>query len=90
MFRMDHSLVLSRELMSRANSFADCPELCSYLQTGKLSLRARSLYWLFSDIPSHSGNCGFNGDRCTFVETTLRNPPCPGCGSSTDISLIPP
>ncbi|KAF8883278.1 hypothetical protein BD779DRAFT_1540444, partial [Infundibulicybe gibba] len=34
-------------------------------------------------------SCGFNGDGCTIVETTLRNPPSPGAGSSTDISLIP-
>ncbi|KAF9652141.1 glycopeptide [Thelephora ganbajun] len=34
--------------------------------------------------------CGLNGDHCTTVETTLKNPTCPGCGSSTDITLIPP
>ncbi|KAI1792176.1 hypothetical protein LXA43DRAFT_364350 [Ganoderma leucocontextum] len=37
-----------------------------------------------------TGNCGFNGDGCTLVETTLVNPTAPGSGSSTDISLIPP
>ncbi|THU81403.1 glycopeptide [Dendrothele bispora CBS 962.96] len=37
-----------------------------------------------------TGKCGFNGEGCTLVETTLKNPTCPGCGSSTDISLIPP
>ncbi|KAJ7291939.1 hypothetical protein C8J57DRAFT_221628 [Mycena rebaudengoi] len=39
-----------------------------------------------------TGNCGFNGERCTLVETTLvnPNPNAPGSGSSTDISLIPP
>ncbi|KAK7687777.1 hypothetical protein QCA50_008996 [Cerrena zonata] len=37
-----------------------------------------------------TGNCGANGERCTLIETTLRNPPSPGAGSSTDISLIPP
>ncbi|KAF9445928.1 hypothetical protein P691DRAFT_784589 [Macrolepiota fuliginosa MF-IS2] len=37
-----------------------------------------------------TGNCGFNGERCTLVETTLRNPTSPGSGSSTDLSLIPP
>ncbi|KAF8142817.1 hypothetical protein K438DRAFT_1784329 [Mycena galopus ATCC 62051] len=37
-----------------------------------------------------TGNCGFNGERCTLVETTLKNPTTPGSGSSTDISLIPP
>ncbi|KAF8887699.1 glycopeptide [Mucidula mucida] len=37
-----------------------------------------------------TGNCGFNGDSCTLIETTLRNPPSPGAGSSTDISLIAP
>ncbi|KAJ6559435.1 glycopeptide [Mycena vulgaris] len=32
-----------------------------------------------------TGGCGFNGEGCTIVETTLRNG-----FSSTDISLIPP
>ncbi|KAJ7775960.1 glycopeptide [Mycena maculata] len=31
------------------------------------------------------GGCGFNGEDCTLVETTLNN-----AGSSTDLSLIPP
>ncbi|KAF8814051.1 hypothetical protein BYT27DRAFT_7082999 [Phlegmacium glaucopus] len=34
--------------------------------------------------------CGFNGEGCTLIETTLRNPTSPGSGSSSDISLIPP
>ncbi|TDL18832.1 hypothetical protein BD410DRAFT_792829 [Rickenella mellea] len=37
-----------------------------------------------------TGACGFNGEGCTMVETTLRNPTSPGSGSSTDITLIPP
>ncbi|KAJ6468552.1 Glp-like protein [Mycena vitilis] len=37
-----------------------------------------------------TGNCGFNGDGCTMVETTLKNPTTPGGGSSTDITLIAP
>ncbi|KAH8113589.1 glycopeptide [Phellopilus nigrolimitatus] len=37
-----------------------------------------------------TGNCGFNGEQCTLIETTLVNPTTPGSGSSTDISLIPP
>ncbi|KDR75027.1 hypothetical protein GALMADRAFT_248877 [Galerina marginata CBS 339.88] len=37
-----------------------------------------------------TGNCLLNGEGCTLVEMTLGNPTCPGCGSSTDISLIPP
>ncbi|KAG8703059.1 hypothetical protein FRC08_003094 [Ceratobasidium sp. 394] len=37
-----------------------------------------------------TGNCGFNGENCSLLETTLKNPDCPGCGSSTDVSLIPP
>jgi len=37
-----------------------------------------------------TGGCGFNGEGCTLVETTLRNPTSPGSGSSTDLSLIPP
>ena len=36
------------------------------------------------------GECGANGEQCTLVETTLRNPTSPGSGSSSDISLIPP
>ncbi|QRV77413.1 hypothetical protein RhiJN_05428 [Ceratobasidium sp. AG-Ba] len=36
------------------------------------------------------GNCGFNGENCSLLETTLKNPTCAGCGSSTDVSLIPP
>ncbi|KIY63735.1 hypothetical protein CYLTODRAFT_425836 [Cylindrobasidium torrendii FP15055 ss-10] len=37
-----------------------------------------------------TGSCGFNGDYCTTIETTLRSPPSPGAGSSTDITLIYP
>ncbi|KAJ7639969.1 hypothetical protein DFH06DRAFT_1053038 [Mycena polygramma] len=37
-----------------------------------------------------TGSCGFNGDGCTMVETTLVNPTSPGAGSSTDLTLIPP
>jgi len=37
-----------------------------------------------------TGSCGDNGEGCTLIETTLRNPTSPGSGSSTDISLIPP
>jgi len=37
-----------------------------------------------------TGGCGLNGEGCTLVETTLRNPPSPGAGSSSDLSLIPP
>jgi len=37
-----------------------------------------------------TGYCNFNGENCTLVETTLINPTCAGCGSSTDISLIEP
>ncbi|TFK63787.1 hypothetical protein BDN72DRAFT_861842, partial [Pluteus cervinus] len=37
-----------------------------------------------------TGNCGLNGEGCTTVELTLKNPNCPGCGSSVDISMIPP
>ncbi|KAF9073134.1 hypothetical protein BDP27DRAFT_1216539 [Rhodocollybia butyracea] len=34
--------------------------------------------------------CGLNGDSCTTVETTLKNPTTPGGGSGTDITLVPP
>ncbi|KAJ7082774.1 hypothetical protein C8R44DRAFT_753649 [Mycena epipterygia] len=37
-----------------------------------------------------TGGCGFNGEGCTTVETTLVNPTSPGSGSSTDITLIAP
>ncbi|TFK45145.1 hypothetical protein BDQ12DRAFT_674216 [Crucibulum laeve] len=37
-----------------------------------------------------TGGCGLNGEGCTLIETTLRNPTSPGAGSSTDISLIAP
>ncbi|EKM58948.1 uncharacterized protein PHACADRAFT_169427 [Phanerochaete carnosa HHB-10118-sp] len=37
-----------------------------------------------------NGSCGDNGEGCTLIETTLKNPTTPGSGSSTDISLIPP
>ncbi|CAE7190533.1 unnamed protein product [Rhizoctonia solani] len=37
-----------------------------------------------------TGECLLNGEKCTTLETTLRNPPSPGAGSSTDVSLIPP
>ena len=37
---------------------------------------------------SISGSCGFNGDYCTLVETSLVNPTTPGSGSSSDISLV--
>ncbi|VDC07139.1 unnamed protein product [Peniophora sp. CBMAI 1063] len=37
-----------------------------------------------------TGSCGFNGESCTLIETTLVNPTVPGGGSSTDISLIAP
>ncbi|EUC59589.1 glycopeptide protein [Rhizoctonia solani AG-3 Rhs1AP] len=37
-----------------------------------------------------TGPCKFNGEECTTLETTLRNPPSPGAGSSTDVTLIPP
>jgi rRNA maturation protein Nop10 len=37
-----------------------------------------------------TGACGFNGENCSLLETTLKNPTCAGCGSSTDVSLIAP
>jgi len=37
-----------------------------------------------------TGECLLNGENCTLMEMTLDNPTCPGCGSSADISLIPP
>ncbi|KAF7340551.1 Glycopeptide [Mycena sanguinolenta] len=59
----------------------------AYLQTGELS-SLFVLWFLMSTLPA--GGCGFNGEGCTLVETTLVNPTCAGCGSSTDLSLIPP
>ena len=43
-----------------------------------------------TDASPQSGSCGLNGEGCTLIETTLKNPTSPGAGSSTDISLIPP
>ncbi|KAG9121102.1 hypothetical protein FRC07_003083 [Ceratobasidium sp. 392] len=37
-----------------------------------------------------TGNCLLNGENCSTLETTLKNPTCAGCGSSTDVSLISP
>nr|VWO99939.1 Cyclopropane-fatty-acyl-phospholipid syntahse (Cyclopropane-fatty-acyl-phospholipid_synthase) [Ganoderma boninense] len=38
-----------------------------------------------------TGSCGFNGEGCTLIETTLMNPVGPpGLGSGADINLIPP
>lgn len=37
-----------------------------------------------------TGSCLFNGEGCSLLEMTLGNPTCAGCGSSSDISLIPP
>ncbi|THU80001.1 glycopeptide [Dendrothele bispora CBS 962.96] len=37
-----------------------------------------------------TGGCGFNGEGCTLIETTLINPSPSSGGSDTDISLIPP
>ncbi|KAF8157334.1 hypothetical protein K438DRAFT_1910077 [Mycena galopus ATCC 62051] len=37
-----------------------------------------------------TGACGFNGENCLMVETTLVNPTTEGSGSSTDLTLIPP
>ncbi|KAI0030950.1 hypothetical protein K488DRAFT_37100, partial [Vararia minispora EC-137] len=39
---------------------------------------------------AYVGECGFNGEGCSLIEFTLNNPICVGCGSSADISLIPP
>jgi hypothetical protein len=37
-----------------------------------------------------TGGCGLNGEQCTTLEMTLQNPPTPGAGSSTDVTLIAP
>ncbi|KAH7908236.1 hypothetical protein BJ138DRAFT_1116014 [Hygrophoropsis aurantiaca] len=37
-----------------------------------------------------TGPCLANGENCLLLETTLVNSVCEGCGSSTDMSLIPP
>ncbi|KAF9245393.1 hypothetical protein BU15DRAFT_71144 [Melanogaster broomeanus] len=37
-----------------------------------------------------TGYCLANGENCTLLEMTMINPTCAGCGSTTDISLIPP
>lgn len=35
-------------------------------------------------------DCLLNGEKCSTIETTLKNPTCLGCGSSTDVTLISP
>ncbi|KIM52161.1 hypothetical protein SCLCIDRAFT_1223971 [Scleroderma citrinum Foug A] len=37
-----------------------------------------------------TGYCNTNGENCTLMEMTLINSACVGCGSSADLSLIPP
>ncbi|KAJ3822535.1 hypothetical protein F5880DRAFT_1447016, partial [Lentinula raphanica] len=37
-----------------------------------------------------SGECLLNGEHCTTLELTLKNPTTPGAGSSTDVTLISP
>ncbi|KAF8187594.1 hypothetical protein K438DRAFT_1595248 [Mycena galopus ATCC 62051] len=39
-----------------------------------------------------TGECGFNGENCLVVETTLMNPSTTteGVGSVTDLTLVPP
>ncbi|KAF7322057.1 Glycopeptide [Mycena kentingensis (nom. inval.)] len=64
------------------------------IQNGKI-LSSGAPYTFNGPIPAaiaylQTGSCGFNGDGCTMVETTLKNPTSPGAGSSTDITLIPP
>ena len=73
--------------------------ISSYLQTGTFpptskrstpAIRLITFLPLIRRRPQHPGGCGFNGEGCTLIETTLVNPTSPGSGSSTDISLIPP
>ncbi|KAG6907990.1 hypothetical protein DXG01_006646 [Tephrocybe rancida] len=58
----------------------------AYLQTGEFLVLKHTQS---ADV-RELGHCGFNGDDCTLLETTLNNPVVPGGGSSTDISLISP
>ncbi|KAG8758782.1 hypothetical protein FRC12_009927 [Ceratobasidium sp. 428] len=45
---------------------------------------------LISAIAYLDTGCLLNGEKCSTVETTLKNPTSPGAGSSTDVTLIPP
>ncbi|KAI1792185.1 glycopeptide [Ganoderma leucocontextum] len=37
-----------------------------------------------------TGDCGFNGENCTLIETTLENVAPGNAGSLTGVSLTPP
>ncbi|THH09794.1 hypothetical protein EW145_g1750 [Phellinidium pouzarii] len=86
-------LIQGPNVLSTGGTFVSNGPLISaiaYLQTGKtaflpyISLETSANAYIFE------GSCGFNGEGCTLVETTLVNPTTPGSGSSTDLSLIPP
>ncbi|KAF9000288.1 glycopeptide [Cyathus striatus] len=58
------------------------------LSTGEPYTSDGPLYSVIAYL--QTGDCGYDGIGCSLVETSLINPKCPGCGSSSDISLIPP
>ncbi|KAF9011333.1 hypothetical protein BDQ17DRAFT_1420720 [Cyathus striatus] len=58
------------------------------LSTGEPYTSDGPLYSVIAYL--QTGDCGYDGIGCSLVETSLINPTCPGCGSSSDISLIPP
>lgn len=78
-------------LLSNIAYFLDQPKL---IQAGRV-LSSGGAYTSKGPLVAaiaylQTGPCLLNGEKCTTLETTLKNPTCPGCGSSTDVSLIPP
>ncbi|PPQ93070.1 hypothetical protein CVT25_011946, partial [Psilocybe cyanescens] len=72
---------LSSPRLSKTERF--CPQALTTQRMDRFEQPLRRQYL-------QTGKCGFNGDNCITVETTLVNPTSPGSGSSTDLSLIPP
>ncbi|THH09810.1 hypothetical protein EW145_g1768 [Phellinidium pouzarii] len=55
-----------------------------------LHVHAESHSIMFKNKYLQTGECGLNGENCLTVEMNMNNPACAGCGSSVDLSLIPP
>ncbi|PPQ91258.1 hypothetical protein CVT25_006375 [Psilocybe cyanescens] len=70
------TLIQGGRVLSTGGDFTSNGPLTGAIAYVNLQIRRRS--------------CGFNGEGCTLIETTLVNPTSPGSGSSSDISLIAP
>ena len=86
------SLVVHRPIHLTLIYFLTQPQLWQY---GRELLKGKSSYTSNGPFPAaiaflQTGKCGANGENCLLLETTLVNPTCIGCVSSTDLSLIPP